>query len=49
MAVTCVARVVVVAPIGAIPKDTVGEVTFDDGALGRVGIVEHPAPGRTKE
>lgn len=49
MAVTCVARAVVVAPIGAIPKGTVGEVAFDDGALGGVGIVEHPAPGRTEE
>jgi hypothetical protein len=49
MAMTRVTRVVVVAPVRAVPERTVGEVAFDKGALGGVGVVEDPAPGRAEE
>jgi hypothetical protein len=45
MAVTRVARIAAVAPVRAISERPVGEVVFDEGALGGVGVVEKPPPG----
>jgi hypothetical protein len=49
MAVTRVARIAAVAPVRAISERPVGEVVFDEGALGGVGVVEEPAPGCAEE
>lgn len=41
--------VIVVAVVCAVAESAVGEIAFDDGALGAVGVVEIPAPGAADE